>query len=193
LQEAPRVAVGGDRKDCHRQAAGINFFREVTSFSVPAEEISGEQYPESKRWERVNVFTPQPEVFLFSVSSSYAFWLIKQRMVRVMRSSKRFRGVSIIPEQHIAAMATAVKEIHKPSGGRRVLGYAHKEYSEFVPAGVWTLDRLPDWAQAVFLKVAFDRGAWPGSAQPRPRRRAKVIEMPKPANWREKMVKRIAA
>jgi hypothetical protein len=74
-----------------------------------------------------------------------------------------------------------------------VLGYAYKERSEFCPAGVWTLDKLPDWAQSAFLKVTLECGAWYRRGSVRPRRRTNVIEMPKRPSWREKIAERTAA
>lgn len=184
------VADGGDRKDRHRQAAEL--LREVVSFSVPAEDVSGESMPGSRRQERVNVFTPHPETFLFSVSESYAHWLIRNRLATVLRTTKRFRGIAIIPEPSLTVMEEKVRP--RPlNAGRRVLGCAHKERSEFCPAGVWTLDRLPQWAQAAFLRVASERGAELSSSMPTSsRRRGKVIAIPK-RNWRDRLADRMVA
>jgi hypothetical protein len=195
---APIIADGGDQRDSHRQAAAA-LLREVISFSVPAEEISGERLPESRCRERVNVFTPRPEVFLFSVSESYASWLVKSQMATVLRTTKRFRGIAIIPEAHVAAMIENTK--YRPSAGRRVLGYAHKEYSELFPAGVWTLDRLPEWARALFLPVIAEATEPSSRGSVRKRSRAKVIQMPARTvpvemprrDWRAALAGRLAA
>jgi len=190
MKEAPQVADGDDRKDSHRQAAEL--VREVVSISLPVAEVLSERVPGSRRHERVNVFTPQPERFLFSVSESYASWLIRNQLVTVLRTRKRVRGIAIIPEPSPPAVEKKARSALWNSG-RRVLGYAHKERSEFCPAGAWTLDRLPQWAQAAFLRVAAEaRGAELSSAKSGSRRRAKVIEMPK-RTGRDRLADRKAA
>jgi hypothetical protein len=149
----------------------------------------------------VNVFTPPPETFLFTVSESYAYWLVGQRMVTLKRNRKVFKGVVIIPEAHGAALKSAVAEIYESSDGRRGLGYAHKEYSERFPAGVWTLDRLPEWARAWFLPVIAEASEPSSRGSVRKRSRAKATQMPARTvpvemprrDWRAVLAGRLAA
>jgi hypothetical protein len=190
MRKAPQVADGGDRKDPHRQAAELTPRGILTRRS--AEEIAAEGVPGSRRRERIHVFTPPPETFLFSVSEPYAYWLIQNGKATVLRTSKRFRGIVIIPEPSIPAVGEKARP-QLLNTGRRVLGYAHKERSEFCPAGVWTLDRLPQWAQTAFLQVAAQNGAKLSSSMPSsPRGRGKVIEMPK-RNWRDRLADKMVA
>ncbi len=162
-------------------------------------------WPKGSPRDRVNVLSPGGGTFFFSMSTCFAETFVRGKQATWITNKTRVRGVAPVPLPLDLLILVARKyptipepergpeEIHKASGGRRVLGYAHKEYSEFVPAGVWTLDKLPDWAQAAFLRVTLECGAYYGRGSVRPRRRAKVIEMPKPANWREKIPVRIAA
>ncbi len=206
------VAVDrGGTKDSRGYAAGASStLGEILGLvvAVPDWDVSAKPVPDwakGSRRERINVLTPIRFKFLFSMSTRFAEQFVQRKQAAWATNKLRVLGVTPVPSplDLLALRARSYptipepergpEEIYKPSDHRRVMGYAHKEYSEYVPAGVWTLDRLPGWAQAAFLAVMLECGAGQGRGSERPRRRAKVIEMPKPANWREKMVRRIAA
>jgi hypothetical protein len=107
------------------------------------------------------------------MSTCYAEQFVQPKQAIWLANKKCVRGVAPVPSllelltlaarkyPTIPEPERGPKEIHKPSDGRCVLGYAHKEYSEFVPAGVWTLDSVPKWETAAFLRscLAKRRGA----------------------------------
>ncbi len=207
---APLAVDRGGTKDSRGYATGASCtIGEMLGLAVrvPDWDVSPKpvpDWPKGSRRDRVNVLAPSGDIFLFSMSTCYAEGFVQRKLAAWLTNKTRVRGVTPIPAPIDLLILAAQKypvipelecgpeDIHKPSDHHRVLGYAHKTYSEFVPAGVWTLDRLPEWAQTAFLRVVLGRGAYWGRGSTLPRKRAKVIVM-KRRTWRDKTAERIAA
>jgi hypothetical protein len=163
LKEAPLAVDRGGPKDSRGYAAGARCtLSEILALAVhvPDWDVSPRpvpDWPKGSRRNRVNVLTPSGDRFLFSMSTCYAEQFVQPKQAIWLANKKCVRGVAPVPSPlELLTLAArkyptipeperGPKEIHKPSDGRRVLSYAHKEYSEFVPAGVWTLDSVPKW------------------------------------------------
>jgi hypothetical protein len=197
VQIAPLAVHRGGLKDSLGAATPATRLRELLEFRLPEWDVSPKRVPDSAWRARVNVFTPTGEDFLFSISTCNAEILVGRRQAKWVRTTHRVRGIVPRPSHIDSLIAIAEKypkqvetpeEVYKSSSGRRVIGYAHREYFETC-APIWTLDKLPAWALDAFLAVT--RGLGGASAHLRRqtqekvvRRRPKLFVMPKPS-WRE--------
>ncbi len=207
MGDAPLAVDRDGPKDFggHATGASATLGEILLAIYVPDWDVSPKtvpDWPKGSRRSRVNVLTPTGETFLFSMSTCYAEQFIQRKQARWATNKKRVLGIAPIPPPLdlsvqkfpvVAELERGPERIHKSSGGRRVLGYAHKEYFESV-APIWTLDRLPAWARALFLRVVQDVNGC-GFASRKVvshKRQGKVIEMPR-RNWRDRAAERIAA